>query len=44
MIFIGDTLFPGGNDYPVLETGIETISIKDPEETKDVIRKIISSL
>ena len=44
MLFVGDTLFVGGNDYPVLETGIETISIKDPEETKDVIRKIISSL
>ncbi|MEA2112564.1 MAG: HAD-IIB family hydrolase [Patescibacteria group bacterium] len=44
MLFVGDALFVGGNDYPVLKTGIETVSVKGPEETKNVIRKIISSL
>jgi HAD superfamily hydrolase (TIGR01484 family) len=38
MIFVGDGLFPGGNDYSVFEAGIETIAVKGPEETKLVIK------
>jgi hypothetical protein len=37
MIFIGDALFPGGNDYPVKEMGVTSIQVRDPEETKRVI-------
>ena len=44
MIFIGDALFPGGNDYPVKETGVASIQIKDPHETKRVIETIIACL
>lgn len=42
MLFIGDAIFPGGNDYAALETGIDYVKVSNPEETKDTIRKIIS--
>lgn len=44
MIFIGDALFPGGNDYPARETAIVTIQVRDPEESKRVIESIIACL
>ena len=34
MLFIGDAIFPGGNDYPALEAGTDTIEVRDPTETK----------
>jgi phosphomannomutase len=44
MIFIGDAVFPGGNDYPAKEAGALSIEIKDPHETKRVIETIIACL
>jgi len=44
MIFIGDALFPGGNDYPAKEVGALSIQVKDPHETKRVIEAIIACL
>ena len=44
MIFIGDALFPGGNDYPAKEAGVVSIQVRDPEETKRVIEAIIACL
>jgi phosphomannomutase len=44
MIFIGDAVFPGGNDYPAKEAGALSIEIKDPHETKRVIEAIIACL
>ena len=44
MIFIGDALFPGGNDYPVKEAGVVSIRVKDPEESKRIIETIIACL
>jgi phosphomannomutase len=44
MIFIGDALFPGGNDYPVKEAGVLSIEVKDPHETKRVIEAIAACL
>lgn len=41
MIFIGDALFEGGNDHPARKTGADCIQVKDPEETKIIIRTII---
>lgn len=38
MVFVGDALFPGGNDYSVYEAGIETIAVKGPEETEEIIK------
>ena len=44
MLFIGDALFPGGNDYPAKEAGVDSIQVRDPNETKRVIEAIIAFL
>ncbi|MCR4307178.1 MAG: HAD-IIB family hydrolase [Candidatus Berkelbacteria bacterium] len=44
MIFIGDALFPGGNDYPAKEAGVVSIQVRDPNETKRVIETILACL
>jgi hypothetical protein len=43
MLYVGDALFRGGNDYVMKSTGIKCISVSDPEETKSLIRKIIQN-
>ncbi len=42
MIFVGDALFPGGNDYPAEQAGALSIRVRDPHETKRVIETIIA--
>lgn len=37
MLFVGDSLFYGGNDYPVKATGIDCVEVTGPEETEKVI-------
>ena len=44
MIFVGDALFPGGNDYPAEQAGVVSIRVRDPDETKRVIEAIIACL
>ena len=44
MIFIGDALFPGGNDYPAKEAGVVSIAVRGPQETKPVTGAIIACL
>jgi len=44
MIFIGDALFPGGNDYPAEEAGVVSIPVQGPDETKRVTEAIIACL
>jgi hypothetical protein len=44
MIYIGDALFPGGNDYPVEEAGVVSILVRGPDETKRVAEAIIACL
>jgi len=44
MIFIGDAIFPGGNDYPAKEAGVVSIRVQGPEESKRVIEAIIACL
>lgn len=44
MIFIGDAIFPGGNDYPAKQSGAFSVCVKDPDETKKVIEGIVGSL
>ena len=44
MIFIGDALFVGGNDYPAEEEGVVSIPVKSPDETKRVTEAIIACL
>lgn len=42
MLFIGDALFEGGNDFPARRTGAKCIQVRDPEETKRIIETIIA--
>jgi phosphomannomutase len=44
MIFIGDALYVGGNDYPAEQAGVVSIPVKDPDQTKRVIQAIIACL
>ena len=38
MVFVGDALFHGGNDYPAKATGIDCIAVTGPQETLPLIR------
>jgi hydroxymethylpyrimidine pyrophosphatase-like HAD family hydrolase len=44
MLFVGDALFPGGNDYPAKEAGVVSIQVRDPNETKRVCEAVIACL
>jgi len=44
MIYIGDAVFVGGNDYPAEKAGVDSIPVKGPDETKRVIQAIIACL
>lgn len=42
MLFVGDAIFPGGNDYPAREAGALSIEVRDPDESKRVIETILA--
>lgn len=42
MMFIGDAIFPGGNDYPAKQLGLDTVRVRDPQETLAVIAAIVA--
>jgi HAD superfamily hydrolase (TIGR01484 family) len=44
MIYVGDALFAGGNDYPAELAGVVSIPVRGPDETKRVIEAIIYCL
>ena len=44
MLFIGDAIFPGGNDYPAKELGLATVHVKDPDGTLAAIAGIVACL
>ena len=44
MLFLGDAIFPGGNDYPAKELGLDTVRVRDPQETMSVIAAIVACL
>ena len=44
MVYIGDALFPGGNDYPAEQAGVVSISVRGPADTNLVIKTIIACL
>ncbi len=41
MLFVGDDLRPGGNDYAVLRTGVDARPTSDPEETVKIIEELL---
>lgn len=44
MLFMGDALFEGGNDYPARTTGADCIQVRDPEETKRCIETFVACM
>ncbi|MFZ2560208.1 MAG: HAD-IIB family hydrolase [Candidatus Nanoperiomorbaceae bacterium] len=42
ILYFGDMTQPGGNDYPVVQMGIDTITVRDWRETASVLRGIIA--
>lgn len=44
MMYVGDAVFPGGNDYPVVGTGVVAVQVRDPHETKRVIETVVACL
>jgi len=43
ILYFGDMTQPGGNDYPVVQMGIETITVRDWRETANVLRGILAT-
>lgn len=41
ILFMGDALFPGGNDEPEKWTGVDTLQVKNPDETEEKIKELI---
>ena len=44
MIFIGDAIFPGGNDYPAMTLGVDCIRVKTIDDTRSAIDAIVLCL
>ena len=43
-LFMGDAIFPGGNDYPAKEMGLDTVKVRDPQDTASVIAGVVACL
>jgi len=41
LLYVGDALFPGGNDYAVIEDHIEAVEVSGPAETISEIKKMM---
>ena len=44
ILYFGDMTAPGGNDYPVVEMGIKTITVRSHEDTAFALRGILGVL
>jgi HAD superfamily hydrolase (TIGR01484 family) len=44
ILYFGDMTQPGGNDYPVVEMGIETITVRDWQETANCLQSILAAI
>lgn len=42
VLFVGDALFRGGNDYAARRTGVQCIQVSGPREAKKLIRRLLS--
>ncbi|MEK7602395.1 MAG: HAD-IIB family hydrolase [Patescibacteria group bacterium] len=43
MLYVGDALFPGGNDEVVKETGIRTKKVANPKATEDFLKILLTN-
>lgn len=44
ILFVGDRLQPGGNDYPVIAVGVQTYAVESWEETVAYVEELIATL
>lgn len=44
MLYVGDGLFPGGNDTVVIQTGVTTQAVRNPEDTLEIITTLIAGI
>ncbi|WP_235750637.1 HAD-IIB family hydrolase [Nigerium massiliense] len=44
IMFVGDRLAPGGNDYPVLALGVQSHAVTDWPDTLEFLRELIPTL
>ena len=42
MLYVGDALYPGGNDQVVISTGIETKQVQSVDETGNILEELCS--
>lgn len=42
MLYVGDAIFPDGNDYPVVNTGCDFVCVDSVEQTKKTILDLIN--
>ena len=43
VVYVGDAIFPGGNDYAAVMAGLPTQPVKNVSETKSYIRSLLQS-
>ena len=41
VLYFGDMTQPGGNDYPVVQMGVKTITVRSHEDTLYALRGIV---
>ncbi len=44
ILFVGDRLMPGGNDFPVIAVGVQTKAVESWEETEAFVRALVAEL
>lgn len=44
IIFFGDAIFEGGNDYSATKTGVSIQKVSGPEETKEILRSYLKEI
>lgn len=42
VVYVGDALYPGGNDETAKEAGVDTVQVKDPAETEEWIKQFLN--
>ncbi len=42
IVFVGDAIFEGRNDFAVVRTGIDTVKVSGPAETKKFIKSLLT--
>ena len=44
IIYVGDAIFPGGNDYAAVTAGLPTCAVTNVSDTKDFIRELLRGI